>query len=161
MSKTGHSLLKQRMLDEQAPLAGEMSGHMFFKEGWYGFDDGMYDGARMLEILATTNASSADLFKHIPNSISTPELNIAIPDAEKYGFIEQLARTAHFPGAKIITIDGLRVELPKAWGLVRASNTTPMLTLRFEADDACALEEIKQQFRIFLLTAKPDLVLNF
>ena len=161
MSKTGHSLLKQRMLDENAPLAGEMSGHLFFRERWYGFDDGMYAGARILEILAKTEGNSTDLFQSIPDSISTPELNIAIPEAEKYPLIVKLIEQVRFPEAKIITIDGLRVEFPHAWGLVRASNTTPMLTLRFEADNETALLEIKQRFRALLLQAKPDLVINF
>lgn len=161
MSQTGHSLLKQRMYDEDAPLAGEMSGHIFFRENWYGFDDGMYAGARLLEILAKTNHDSTALFADIPNSVSTPEININIPDHEKYVFIEKLKQNAQFPGAKIIDLDGLRVEFPHAWGLVRASNTTPMLTLRFEADDAAALEEVKKVFRAFLLSQKADLEIGF
>lgn len=161
MSKTGHSLLKQKMYDENAPLAGEMSGHIFFRENWYGFDDGMYAGARLLEILAKSHESSAALFAKIPNSISTPEINVNIPDAEKHAFIEKLTIQAHFPGAKIIDIDGLRIEFPHAWGLVRASNTTPMLTLRFEADTEADLLAIKKIFRDFLLSQKADLHLDF
>lgn len=161
MSKTGHSILKQRMYDEDAPLAGEMSGHIFFRENWYGFDDGMYAGARILDILARHQQTSAELFAHIPNSVSTPELNVAIPDHKKYAFIEQLKDHAHFPGAKIIDIDGLRVEFPNAWGLVRASNTTPMLTLRFEADNETALREVMKVFREFLTKENADLELKF
>lgn len=161
MSKTGHSLLKKKMMEEQAPFAGEMSGHIFFRERWYGFDDGMYAGARLLEILANTSGDSAALFADIPNSVSTPEINVAIADNKKYQFMEQLQKKAYFPDAKIITIDGLRIEFKDAWGLVRASNTTPMLTLRFEADNEVALERVKKAFREFLLTQEPGLVLGF
>jgi phosphomannomutase/phosphoglucomutase len=161
MSRTGHSLVKQRMYDEDAPLAGEMSGHIFFRENWYGFDDGLYAGTRLLEIIARQDIGSAALFAKIPDSVSTPELNVAIPEQEKYAFIDDLIAHAHFSGAKIITIDGLRIEFPHAWGLVRASNTTPMLTLRFEADDEQALTEIKKIFREFLLQQKPTLVIDF
>jgi phosphomannomutase / phosphoglucomutase len=161
MSKTGHSILKQRMYDEKAPLAGEMSGHIFFCENWYGFDDGMYAGARVLEILAKGSATSSELFASVPDSISTPEINVNIADDAKYALIEKLQKNAKFPNAKIINIDGLRIEFPHAWGLVRASNTTPMLTLRFEADDEAALMEVKKIFREFLLSQSPDLKLDF
>ena len=134
--KTGHSLIKAKMKETGAELAGEMSGHTFFKERWYGFDDGMYAGARLLEILSRDADASAALHA-IPDSLSTPELNIACADASPHALIDKLAATASFPGAvDVIRIDGLRVEYPDGFGLARASNTTPVIVLRFEADDA-------------------------
>ena len=118
-------------------------------------------GARVLEILAKGSATSSALFESVPDSISTPEINVNIADDAKYALIEKLQKHANFPNAKIINIDGLRIEFPHAWGLVRASNTTPMLTLRFEADDEAALMDVKKVFREFLLSQSPDLKLDF
>jgi hypothetical protein len=137
--KTGHSLIKAKMKEVGAALAGEMSGHTFFGERWYGFDDGLYAGARLLEILAR-HPDPAAVLDALPNAVSTPELNIPCAEGEQHALIEKLQATADFPGASdVIRIDGLRVEYPDGFGLARASNTTPMIVLRFEADDAAAL----------------------
>ena len=148
MDKTGHSFIKAAMKREGALLAGEMSGHTFFKERWFGFDDGMYAGARLLEILSAFDNPSEVLNK-LPQSISTPELNIDLPEGSNgHKVIEELAANAKFEGAtEIITIDGLRVEFPDGFGLMRASNTTPILVLRFEADTQEAIERIQNQFK--------------
>jgi phosphomannomutase/phosphoglucomutase len=161
MSKTGHSFIKARMKETGALLAGEMSGHVFFKERWYGFDDGLYAGARLLEILSRTADPSAAL-DALPDAVSTPELNIQLAEGENHALIDGLQRTATFEGAReVITIDGLRVEYPDGFGLARASNTTPVIVLRFEADDAAALERIKSDFRRVLSAAKPGIALGF
>ena len=153
MWKTGHSLVKAKLRETGAPLAGEMSGHVFFKERWYGFDDGLYAGARLLEILSEVDDPSAVL-NNLPNSISTPELNMKMREGEHYALIEQLQKTATFTGAdEVITIDGLRVEYPDGFGLARASNTTPVIVLRFEADTVEGLERIKADFRRVLSQA--------
>jgi phosphomannomutase/phosphoglucomutase len=161
MWKTGHSLVKAKLAETQAALAGEMSGHIFFKDRWYGFDDALYAGARMLEILAQTAGDSDALFKDIPNSVNTPELKVYVADNEKFSLMERLVQNANFSPAEVVTIDGLRVNFADGWGLVRPSNTTPCLVLRFEAENESVLEKIKNVFREFLLTAKPDLVLPF
>jgi phosphomannomutase / phosphoglucomutase len=159
--KTGHSLIKAKMKETGAELAGEMSGHTFFKERWYGFDDGLYAGARLLEILSRDADASAALHA-IPDSLSTPELNIACADASPHALIDKLAATASFPGAvDVIRIDGLRVEYPDGFGLARASNTTPVIVLRFEADDAAALARIQGEFRRVLSQAMPGRPLPF
>ncbi|MDO8954541.1 MAG: phosphomannomutase/phosphoglucomutase [Gammaproteobacteria bacterium] len=163
MYKTGHSLIKTKLKEVKAILAGEMSGHTFFNDKWYGFDDGMYVGARLLEILAVTVEDADTIFDRIPESVSTPELNIDIPDSEKFRLMQVLAddATRYFPGAKLITIDGLRVEFDDAWGLIRPSNTTPMLVVRFEADTEQALWRIKTLFRDFILEKAPNLDVGF
>jgi phosphomannomutase/phosphoglucomutase len=159
--KTGHSLIKGKMKEVGAALAGEMSGHTFFKERWYGFDDGLYAGARLLEILARHGNPSAVL-DALPDAVSTPELNVACAEGEHHALVAKLAATADFPGAtEIIRIDGLRVEYPDGFGLARGSNTTPVIVLRFEADSAAALERIKAEFRRVLVAAKPGIVLPF
>jgi len=159
--KTGHSLIKAKMKETGAELAGEMSGHTFFRERWYGFDDGMYAGARLLEILSHDADASAALHA-IPDSLSTPELNIRCSDASPHALIDKLAATASFPGAvDVIRIDGLRVEYPDGFGLARASNTTPVIVLRFEADDAAALARIQGEFRRVLSQAMPGRPLPF
>ena len=161
MWKTGHSLVKAKLKETGAPLAGEMSGHIFFKERWYGFDDGLYAGARLLEILSRSADPSAVL-NALPNSSSTPELQIKLQEGENFALIDKLLAQADFPQAKeVITIDGLRVEYADGFGLARSSNTTPVVVLRFEADNAEALARIQTDFRRVLLAAKPDLVLPF
>jgi phosphomannomutase / phosphoglucomutase len=161
MWKTGHSLIKARMKELHAPLAGEMSGHMFFGERWYGFDDGLYAGARLLEIVSRTNEPSK-MLEMLPDSISTPELNIKLAEGEPHQLIAQMQKSAHFPGAgDVITIDGLRVEYADGFGLARASNTTPVIVLRFEGDSAAALARIQGEFRRELLKAKPGAALPF
>ncbi len=156
--KTGHSLLKAKLKETGAPLAGEMSGHIFFKDRWYGFDDGLYSGARMLELLSREADPSATL-EALPDSISTPELNVAFDhEGENHRLIAELQKSARFEGAKdIITIDGLRVEYPDGFGLMRASNTTPVIVLRFEADSDAALARIREDFRRVLQAARPGL----
>ena len=159
--KTGHSLIKSKMKEVGAALAGEMSGHTFFGERWYGFDDGLYAGARLLEILSKHDDPSAVL-DAIPDALSTPELNIPLAEGEHHQLMEKLRATADFPGATdVIRIDGLRVEYPDGFGLARASNTTPVVVLRFEADNDAALERIKGEFRRVLKTVKPDVTLPF
>lgn len=161
MWKTGHALVKGKLKETGAPLAGEMSGHIFFKERWFGFDDGLYAGARLLEILARSPDGNAVL-KALPDSSSTPELNIAMQEGEPFALIDELRRHAHFAGAcEIIGIDGLRVEYPDGFGLARPSNTTPVVVLRFEADDGAALERIQADFRRVLNEARPGLALPF
>jgi phosphomannomutase/phosphoglucomutase len=161
MWKTGHSLMKAKLRETGAALAGEMSGHVFFKERWYGFDDGLYTGARLLEILSRAADPSAVL-NALPDSVSTPEQHIQMKEGEPHALIALLQKEAEFEGAQnIVTIDGLRVEYADGFGLMRPSNTTPVVVLRFEADDANALKRIQEQFRQVILTAAPDAKLPF
>jgi phosphomannomutase/phosphoglucomutase len=159
--KTGHSLIKSKMRETGAALAGEMSGHTFFKERWYGFDDGLYAGARLLEIVSREPNPSA-LLDALPDAMSTPELAIACAEGAHHALIAKLAGSATFPGATdVIRIDGLRVEYPDGFGLARASNTTPTVVLRFEADNEAALARIKTEFRRVLNDASPGTALPF
>ena len=159
--KTGHSLIKSKMRETGALLAGEMSGHMFFKERWYGFDDGLYAGARLLEFLSGEKDINATLHG-LPDAVSTPELQIKLKEGENYALIAEMQRTAKFDNPKeIITIDGLRVEYADGFGLARSSNTTPVIVLRFEADNENALTRIQEDFRRVILKAKPDAALPF
>ncbi len=161
MWKTGHSLIKGKMRETGAQLAGEMSGHVFFKERWFGFDDGMYAGARLLEILSREKDLNAVL-NALPDAIATPELQIKLKEGENYALIEQLQKTAKFDNPRdIITIDGMRVEYADGFGLARSSNTTPVIVLRFEADNEAALQRIQNDFRRVISAAKPDVVLPF
>jgi phosphomannomutase / phosphoglucomutase len=161
MWKTGHSLIKSKMKEVNAPLAGEMSGHIFFKERWFGFDDAMYAGARLLEILTNSKSRPTDVFAELPGGIATPELRI--PLAEKYHvkFMQILRKKAAFDNAEISDIDGIRVDFAEGWGLIRPSNTSPCLVARFEADDKTALEKIQSEFRKLILAVTPDLKLPF
>lgn len=162
MWKTGHSLIKAKLAETHALLAGEMSGHFFFNDKWYGFDDALYAGARLLEILAKQNLDADKLFLSIPNSINTPELKVLVSEDEKFMLMQQLKDNANFSDAKEIrTIDGLRVDFADGWGLVRPSNTTPYLILRFEALNQAILMQIQNLFRDWMLSVKPDLVLPF
>ncbi|HEY0269098.1 MAG TPA: phosphomannomutase/phosphoglucomutase [Methyloradius sp.] len=169
MWKTGHSLIKAKIKETSAVLAGEMTGHLFFndqdaatsKKRWYGFDDGLYAGARLLEILSRTDNPSA-ILDALPDSISTPEQNIRMLEGEPHKLIAHLQSSAKFEGAiEVITIDGLRVEYADGFGLMRASNTTPVLVLRFEADNADALKRIQDAFRAIILAVAPKLKLPF
>ncbi len=161
MWKTGHSLIKSKMKQTGALLAGEMSGHTFFKERWYGFDDGLYAGARLLEIVSR-HADPGAVLSSLPDSISTPELNVACAGASAHQLIAAMAETAEFPGAaNIIRIDGLRVEYADGFGLARASNTTPVMVLRFEADNEPALKRIQGEFRRVLNKSMPGRELPF
>ncbi len=161
MWKTGHSLIKKKMKETGALLAGEMSGHIFFKERWYGFDDGIYSAVRLLEILSQDKRNAEQVFSAFPNDISTPEINIQVTEESKFSIIEALHRDAHWGEANITTLDGVRVDYPKGWGLVRASNTTPVLVLRFEAETEDELKRIQDVFRAQLYTVAPDLTLPF
>lgn len=162
MWKTGHSLIKSKLAETRALLAGEMSGHIFIKDRWYGFDDAIYAGARLLEILAAEDIGIDALFDAIPNSVNTPELKVFVPDTEKFSLMQKLIASASFGTAlEVMTIDGLRVNFSDGWGLVRPSNTTPCLVLRFEAESESVLAKIQDLFRDFILAADPSLELPF
>ena len=161
MWQTGHSLIKAKLAETGSPLAGEMSGHIFFKERWFGFDDGLYTGARLLEILSAYDDPSAVL-EALPKDISTPELKIEMDEGEPHALIAALQKQGRFPSAtELITIDGVRAEYPNGFGLARASNTTPVVVLRFEAETESALESIKKEFRQALTALKPGISLPF
>ena len=161
MWKTGHSLVKAKLKETGSPLAGEMSGHIFFKERWYGFDDAIYCGARLLEIVSKS-ADASKVLEDLPNAPSTPELNLKCAEGEHFTLMEQLKATAKFPSAtRIATIDGMRVEYVDGFGLARASNTTPVIVLRFEADTPEALTRIQDDFRSQFARVNPELVLPF
>lgn len=155
MYKTGHSLVKAKLKETGAPFAGEMSGHIFFAERWYGFDDATYTGGRLLEILSRSADPSAVL-NALPTSHSTPELNVACAEGEHHEVMDKLRQTARFDGAELTTIDGLRADYPDGFGLVRASNTTPVLVLRFEGQTPEALARIQAHFMAAVLAVKPD-----
>ena len=161
MWQTGHSLVKAKLAETGAPLAGEMSGHIFFKERWYGFDDGIYSAARLLEIISLDKRDSEHVFSAFPLDVSTPEINITVTDESKFALIEALQRDGQWGEANLTTLDGVRVDYPKGWGLVRASNTTPVLVLRFEADSEAELERIKDVFRNQLKAVDPALTIPF
>jgi phosphomannomutase len=161
MYKTGHSLIKAKMKEIETPFSGEMSGHFFIKERWYGFDDGVYAAARLLEILAKSDQSPTEILSALPQSFSTPELNLKMEEGETQPFMEKFVSSASFEGAEISTIDGLRADFEDGWGLVRASNTTPVLVLRFEADSRTVLLRIQDQFREELLKVRDDLEMPF
>ena len=161
MWKTGHSLVKAKMKERHSPLAGEMSGHIFFGERWYGFDDAQYVGARLLEILSRSSDPDAVL-DALPDSVNTPELNWKLAEGEPHRLIAGLQQSARFPGAReIIKLDGLRVEYADGFGLARASNTTPVIVLRFEGDSPQAVARIQAEFRAVLQAAKPGAQLPF
>src|SRR5690606_22791908 len=167
MWKTGHSLIKAKMRETEAELAGEMSGHFFFKERWYGFDDGLYAAARLLEILAGRFESPSEVLDALPDAVSTPEIKVALEDGEDpHALVEAFTAAAQaeespFAGARLTTIDGLRADWNDGWGLLRASNTTPVLVLRFEADDEQALARIRTLFREQLQPLLPEATLGF
>jgi phosphomannomutase/phosphoglucomutase len=161
MWKTGHSLIKAKLKETGALLAGEMSGHIFFKERWYGFDDGLYAAARLLELLSQDPRPPADIYAALPNTVNTPELQIKFTEGEHHKAIKELVQAAAFADAKITTIDGLRADFDDGFGLVRASNTTPVLVLRFEGETQAALQRIQQQFRELIDRVHPGLTLPF
>jgi phosphomannomutase/phosphoglucomutase len=161
MWKTGHSLVKAKLKETGAPLGGEMSGHIFWKDRWYGFDDGLYTGARLLEILTRETDPSA-LLNGLPIASSTPELHLHLNEGENFALIDKLRAEAQFPGSdRIVDIDGLRVEYPDGFGLARGSNTTPVVVLRFEGENPAALDRIQREFARVILAAKPDAKLPF
>ncbi|OWT58467.1 phosphomannomutase/phosphoglucomutase [Candidimonas nitroreducens] len=161
MWRTGHSLMKAKLAETGAPLAGEMSGHIFFKERWYGFDDGLYTGARLLEILSRGDHPSAEL-EALPQGISTPELKLEMQEGEPQKLVARLQGSAAFATAReLVTIDGVRAEYADGFGLARASNTTPVVVLRFEGDSEAALRRIQGEFRQALLALAPQAQLPF
>jgi len=161
MWKTGHSQMKAKMLETEALIGGEYSGHIFIKDRWYGFDDGLYAMARLLEIITLRDQKIDDIFAGFPQLMSTPELKIPFAEQDKFDFMKKLVEHGEFPGGSVTTIDGLRVDYTKGWGLVRASNTSPALTLRFEAESQEALEKIQQLFKKELLKIDKNLSINF
>ncbi|MDH5300931.1 MAG: phosphomannomutase/phosphoglucomutase [Gammaproteobacteria bacterium] len=162
MWKTGHSLVKAKLKETGAPLAGEMSGHIFFKERWFGFDDALYTGARLLEILSKDSRSTGEVFASLPNMVNTPELRLEFDrDGEHFEFMARLTQAANFGDARITTIDGLRVDFANGWGLVRGSNTTPCLVIRFEGEDENAMLSIQEQFRKLFQSLDDSLKLPF
>jgi len=164
MWNTGHSFIKEKMQAEpKVLLAGEMSGHMFFRERWYGFDDAIYAGARLLEIISKQDKTVGEIFRALPNSVNTPELRLPIDDAEKFVFMKKFTQEASFSEGEVITIDGVRVDFPQygGFGLIRPSNTTPYLILRFEANTEEELKKIQDIFRKEILKVNPKLELPF
>ena len=161
MWRTGHSYIKNKLKESGAPLAGEMSGHIFFQDRWYGFDDAIYSAARMLEILMAYKKSPAEVFARLPAGISTPELRVDMQEGEQAGLVEKLVLADHFSDGKRTTIDGLRIDFADGWGLLRASKTTPSLVLRFEADNEEAMARIQGEFRNALSALAPNLELPF
>ncbi|THB75183.1 MAG: phosphomannomutase/phosphoglucomutase [Gammaproteobacteria bacterium] len=161
MWKTGHSLIKGKLQEANSPLAGEMSGHIFFGERWYGFDDALYAGARLLEILAEDPRPTDEIFAELPDSVNTPEIKINLEEGQPNEFMKKFIAKARFDDAKISTIDGIRADFVDGWGLVRASNTTPCLVLRFDADNEGALEQIKDRFREQMLSVNSEMVIPF
>jgi phosphomannomutase/phosphoglucomutase len=161
MYKTGHSLIKAKMKELKAPLAGEMSGHIFFNDEWFGFDDGVYVACRLLRILSEQTLSASELFKTLPNSVNTPELKLPMPEERKALFMSQLVEQANFAEQTRVTIDGLRLDFGYGWGLIRPSNTSAYLIIRFEAETDSQLQEIKSIFKRELLAIDSGLELPF
>lgn len=161
MWRTGHSFIKAKLKESEAALAGEMSGHIFFKERWYGFDDGLYAGARLIELLSRDPRPTQEIFDALPDSCNTPELRIEMEEGEHFKFMEELEKTANFSDGKVSTIDGVRVDFDDGFGLVRPSNTTPILVLRFEAENPEALKRIQDRFREWILETRPDTQVPF
>ena len=157
MWRTGHSHIKARLRETGAPLAGEFSGHICFADRWFGFDDALYAAARLVELLSANGNDADVLFRNCPEGLSTPEIKIETQEDVKFGIIEALTRDADFGPGTRTTIDGLRVDYEDGWGLIRASNTSPMLTLRFEADEPSALERIQRLFQAQLTAIDPQL----
>jgi len=161
MWKSGHSLIKAKLKETGAVLAGELTGHIFFSERWFGFDDGLYSSARLLEVLSAEGASSAEVFAQLPESVTTPALSMPAVEGAGRELVDRLVERGHFPDAKLITIDGIRAEFGDGWGLVRASNTSPAVVFRFEADDEAVMARIQALFRQQLLAIDPALQLPF
>ena len=161
MWKTGHSLVKAKLKETGAPLAGEMSGHIFFKERWFGFDDALYTGARLLEILAKSDQTTQEIFSALPDMCNTPELRLEMNEGEHFQLMDKLIKAASFDGARITDIDGIRVDFENGWGLVRASNTTPCLVIRFEGQDEAAMNAVQEKFRALFHSVDKTLTLPF
>ena len=161
MLKTGHSFIKQKMHEVNALLAGEMSGHIFFKERWYGFDDALYTASRFIEIFSRSKKNPTELFEQLPYGISTPELRMFLKEEEHDNFMKNFTESIRSLDAEIIDIDGLRIEYNDGWGLVRPSNTSPYMILRFEADTELVLERIQSEFRTIINLIKPNAKIPF
>jgi phosphomannomutase/phosphoglucomutase len=146
MARTGHSFVKAELKAQNAPLAGEMSGHIFFNDDWYGFDDALYAAARLLRILCNSEQTPSEILSNLPDAINTPEINISVTDEEKFAIVARFAELATFPDGEVDTTDGVRVDFHDGFGLIRASNTTPNLVLRFEGDDEASLVRIQEAF---------------
>jgi phosphomannomutase/phosphoglucomutase len=161
MHRSGHSFMKQKMQETDAILGGEFAAHIFIKDNWFGFDDGLYVAARLLKIISESATSSDEIFNQYVTGFSTPEIKVEVREERKFSLMDRLLELANFPAAKLITLDGLRVEYPDGWGLVRASNTSPALLLRFEADSEEKMIEIQTQFRSLILSADKNLEIGF
>ncbi len=161
MYRTGHSLIKRKLKETGAALAGEMSGHVFFRERWYGFDDGLYTGARLCELLSRRGDTPEAVFDDLPDSLNTPELRLELAEGEQHALVADLVAAARFDDAQVHTIDGLRVDFEDGFGLARASNTTPTVILRFEADDTVAMARIQAAFRSLFHAVRPGLTVPF
>jgi len=161
MWKTGHSFIKHKMNEVNAPLAGEMSGHIFFKERWYGFDDALYTAARFIEIFSNSKKTPTELFAELPYGVSTPELRMSLVEKEHTNFMKEFSDNIFTLNADIIDIDGLRAEYNDGWGLVRPSNTSPYIIFRFEGDTVLALKRIKSEFRNIIRLIKPTADIPF
>ena len=159
MSRTGHSFIKAALKEQNAALAGEMSGHIFFNDDWYGFDDALYTAARLLQIVSRSELNTVQLFSTIPDSKNTPELNIHFAEGEHYKAMDKIIALANFKDGMVSTLDGLRVDFEKSWGLVRPSNTTPVLVLRFEGEDELELQSVINRFAVLIQDACPEAVL--
>lgn len=161
MSRTGHSIIKNKMQEEGALLAGDLSGHIFFKDRWYGFDDALYSAARLLEILVECERPASEVFAELPGGVVTPEMQIPMSEEQHQPFMQQISAAANFADAEIITLDGLRANFSNAWGLIRPSNTTPSIVVRFEGDDDASLEEVKEKFRLLIKSVDGNIDLPF
>jgi len=161
MWKTGHSFMKAKLKETGAALAGEVSGHMFFKERWYGFDDGVYGASRMLEIVAGQTKPASELFSTLPDAYNTPEMDVEFDEGQHYLFMDKLKQVVDFPDATIFDLDGIRADFADGWGLVRPSNTTPVLVMRFEGETPEALERIQQRFKAWIHSVDANIALPF
>ena len=161
MWKTGHSFIKAKLRETGGAFGGEMSGHLFFKERWYGFDDALYAAARLCEVLSGDDRPPSTVFAEIPDTVNTPELRIEMNEGEHHTLIQELVANGNFSGGSVCNIDGVRVDFEDGFGLARASNTTPTVILRFEADTTSALERIQELYRAQILALRPTLTLPF
>ena len=161
MSPTGHSIIKNKMEETGALLAGDFSGHLFFKDRWYGFDDALYAAARLLEILVEADMPADEVFADLPGGIVTPEIHIPLEEEHHQALMDKVHAAVNFDDASISKLDGLRADFPDAWGLIRPSNTVPAMVLRFEGADDAALEQVKEKFRQLLQAADPNLEISF
>jgi phosphomannomutase/phosphoglucomutase len=161
MHRSGHSFMKQRMQETGAPLGGEFAAHVFIRDRWYGYDDGMYAAARLLEILSQQSGPVSQAFGKYETGVCTPELKLPMAEDKKFAFMDRLLELARFDDAQVITLDGLRVEFDQGWGLIRASNTSPALLLRFEADNEQSLAAIKSRFKALIHRADTSIDLDF